>query len=708
VNENTLVRLLVRAGILPSVFLDDDFDASPEGALTVLSRKGLLNEKETLLKMSEMLRLPYLDLESRAVRQKCTFEKFESVLKTGYCRQIRALPLYEERDRTIVGVSNPFILEQVKGLEFALTFPVTLALCEERKLKVFLDELYTSSTSTQFDLLNDLSSEPVQLITQSEDEEIESGAGTTPPAIALCNKIIAGAVREGASDIHIEPSQVSVDIRYRIDGVMRSILEIPKRMQGHVLSRFKILASLDISERRRPQDGRIRVRVGAENLDLRIATIPGAFGEKIVLRLLRTETVEKTLSSLGMPFSMEDEIKDILSTRGKLLLATGPTGSGKTTTLYTCLQFLKDGTTTIETVENPIEYKIPGIHQIQVHEQIGVTFASVLRSVLRQDPDVIMIGEIRDRETAEIALQAAQTGHIVLSTLHTNDAPSAVLRLVNLGLDPYVVATCLAGVLAQRLVRTLCPTCSTTDATPHKSDLSLLEHYCLSREHLRSPIGCAQCGHTGYKGRKGIFSYLSLTDVIVDAIHSKSSIDRIEAIARRSGYHSLEEAGLRLVAEGSTTFDEIRELIPRHRNPNPFQAHEPTPQANSQPGKRKVIVIDDDPDMRALLTQLLTRERCEVIEAHNGSEGLEAYYNHHPSLILCDLSMPILDGKGFLLQLKNNDESRKVPVVILTAEENEDVEVSLLNLGAREFLRKNAPPSVILARLRRVLANVER
>jgi type IV pilus assembly protein PilB len=385
--------------------------------------------------------------------------------------------------------------------------------------------------------------------------------------------------------------------------------------------------------------------------------------------VLRADVAALTFQRLGLPKEIEPRVIHALHAQGKLLLTTGPTGSGKTTTLYTCLNYLRDGTNNIETVEDPVEFRIPGISQIQVNEAIDVTFASALRSVLRQDPDVIMVGEIRDEETADIALQAAQTGHLVLSSLHTNDAPSAVARLVNLGVDTYSIATGLAGVLAQRLVRRVCERCRVADDTIPPEILEKLKAALGPETSFLRGTGCAACRHTGFKGRVGLFSYLQITEALAELIHQKASMATLIDEAKRDGYRDLEEGAFDLLERGITSWAEVADYIAFADEPAP---QPPLPAQDAPEGTRalkriKVLLIDDDPDMRAVFSLVLSREAYEVIEAENGLDGLNKLYQHTPDLVLCDLMMPVMDGREFLLKIRGNADTRTIPVVMLTA-----------------------------------------
>ena len=365
-------------------------------------------------------------------------------------------------------------------------------------------------------------------------------AANDAPIIRMLNALLTQAAKDGASDIHIEPYERASAVRFRVDGGLRDVVQPNRALHAALISRLKIMAELDIAEKRLPQDGRISLRIGGRAIDVRVSTLPSAHGERAVLRLLDKTESKFTLEGLGMSGDVLSAFKRLTRQPHGIVLVTGPTGSGKTTSLYASLQTLDTGTTNVLTVEDPIEYELPGIGQTQVNVKIDLTFAKALRAILRQDPDVIMIGEIRDYETAQIAIQASLTGHLVLATLHTNDAPSAVTRLIDMGVEPFLLSSSLLGVLAQRLVRKLCVECRRQDAQ--------------GRWH---PVGCPVCAQTGYKGRTGVYELMLADDAVRDLIHKQAAESEIEAAAKRSGLRSMREDGERLIASGITSEEEV-------------------------------------------------------------------------------------------------------------------------------------------------------
>ncbi|MES2959964.1 MAG: type II secretion system ATPase GspE [Pseudomonadota bacterium] len=365
-------------------------------------------------------------------------------------------------------------------------------------------------------------------------------AANDAPIIRMLNALLTQAAKDGASDIHIEPYERNSSVRFRVDGTLREVVQPNRALHAALISRLKIMAELDIAEKRLPQDGRISLRIGGRAIDVRVSTLPSAHGERAVLRLLDKGEAKFTLESLGMSGDVLTSFQKLVQQPHGIVLVTGPTGSGKTTTLYAALQTLETSTTNVLTVEDPIEYELPGIGQTQVNPKIDLDFAKALRAILRQDPDVIMIGEIRDFETAQIAIQASLTGHLVLATLHTNDAPSAVTRLTDMGVEPFLLSSSLLGVLAQRLVRKLCPFCRRIDPR--------------GRYH---PVGCAECSMTGYKGRTGVYEMMVADDKVRALIHSRAAESQLFVAAEGAGLRSMREDGERLVEEGVTSAEEV-------------------------------------------------------------------------------------------------------------------------------------------------------
>ncbi len=478
-------------------------------------------------------------------------------LGSDYCRDRLVLPIRREKHRMLVGTADPdaiFLLDEIKARLDARS--IRHVLVDAADITRVLDDL-AHDLHDDYDveaILADVEDEDFELLNQKHEEEDDAQSS---PVVRYVNHIIQSAVRDGASDIHIEPEEQSLKVRFRIDGVLYEVMNPPRKMHASITSRIKIMAQLDIAERRLPQDGRIRATVLGRPLDLRVSTVPTPHGEKTVMRLLDNRSIDVPLDALGFPSTMLEQWKHEISRPHGIILVTGPTGSGKTTTLYASIQQMDLKRLNVSTVEDPVEYQLGDITQIQVHERIGLTFAGTLRSLLRQDPDVIMVGEIRDQETATIATQAALTGHLVLSTLHTNDAPSSVTRLINIGIEPFLVAGALNAVLAQRMARRICDQCRTDTAATTTDESELLARYGHAAPTLAHGTGCRACRGSGYAGRLGLYEFLQINDTLRDRVASSPSVTEFTRLCREQGMKTLREQGLLRVLDGTTTIEEV-------------------------------------------------------------------------------------------------------------------------------------------------------
>ncbi len=480
-------------------------------------------------------------------------------LTVDFCKEIMVLPLRMEGSRAVIGVLRPddvFLVDEVRRRLSVASVKVVVVTAFDIKGAL---EIAGAGKEEQVDvnqLLSEVQEADVQVEKKNDQEvDLEKEAAESP-VIKFVNHIIQTAVREGASDIHIEPAEKKLKVRFRIDGELYEMMQPPGAMGAAITSRLKIMANLDISERRLPQDGRIRCTVQGRKLDLRMSTLPNTYGEKTVMRILDTRSINVKLEDLGFDEDMLRIWRGLIEAPHGVVLVTGPTGSGKTTTLYSSLRCLDKNSMNISTVEDPVEYHLEGITQTQTHDRIGMTFAKALKALLRQDPDVIMVGEIRDQETALTAVQASLTGHLVLSTLHTNDAPSSITRLVNIGMEPFLVAAAVNGVLAQRLVRKICKECKfDKPATDEMRDF--LSTQGLNPDKLWSGKGCDKCRNTGYSGRLGIYELLSVDDSLRDVIVRNPNVSELRRMCTERGMITLRGDGLRKAAVGKTSVEEV-------------------------------------------------------------------------------------------------------------------------------------------------------
>ncbi len=511
--------------------------------------------------------MEYIDLEKSSIAPNAV-----NLIPDELMKKHLVLPLGTENGKLRVAVHDPLDLETPEVLRFRLGKEIRLVLAPKSRIKRYLDDLFNTSASTTIDktmdkTLKSLDATMDKSVDKSIDKSIDiagmneeaANDPTQAPIIKLVQAMIVEAVRNRASDIHIEPMKDRVRVRYRIDGECVERDRIPLRMKGPLISRLKIMAGIDIAEKRLPQDGRIKMAVDKANIDFRVSTLPAYHGESVVLRILRPDSVRIGIQSLG--FEEEDNkiFQKIIKRPNGIFLVTGPTGSGKTTTLYAALNELNRPDRKIITAEDPVEYNFTGINQCQVRDTIGLTFAKILRSMLRQAPNIILVGEIRDLEVAEVAIQAALTGHLVFSTLHTNDAPSAITRLIDMGVKPFLVASSIQAIMAQRLIRVLCPKCKQPDKDPNKSWLKLcgIADADLKDKTLYKPRGCDNCSGTGFRGRLGIFELMLMNNETRDLAFARAPTNKIRKAALAGGMKSLLADGRIKVLNGVTTAEEV-------------------------------------------------------------------------------------------------------------------------------------------------------
>ena len=480
-----------------------------------------------------------------------------NAISTRFIRENLVVPLEFKNNVLKVAMANPDDRTTVDALKVATAAETVVYAVEAKALDEYIAKFYGQETQNIGRIIEDMGEKGLEFV-REEEEDIGhlKDLASEAPIIKLVNLFITRAVESRASDIHIEPFEDELKVRYRIDGVLHEIEAVPKKLQAAIISRVKIMAKLNIAERRLPQDGRIRLKVGESEIDLRVSTIPVLYGESLVMRILRKEGIVINLDLLGFPPKTLGSFDQLINKPNGIILVTGPTGSGKTTTLYGALDKINSPDKKIITVEDPVEYQLKGVNQIQVKPQIGLNFASTLRHIVRQDPDIIMIGEIRDLETAEIAIQSALTGHLVFSTLHTNDAPSAITRLLEMGVENFLLSSTIRGILAQRLVRVICPSCRAADTS--SADKEELSAFGLETDiTLYRGRGCEQCGQTGYFGRYGIFELLVVEDNIRSLILKNADANQLRETARQHGMRTLFEDGSDKVRSGTTTLSEV-------------------------------------------------------------------------------------------------------------------------------------------------------
>jgi type IV pilus assembly protein PilB len=525
----------------------------------ILLSLGYVGEVDLARALATRLRLDYIELSETDVDRSVA-----SLIEPRLLRKYGVVPIRVRDGRMLVAMSDPTNIHAIEDLMMISGHPVTPVVALEREIQRVLNKVFAIGEGVE-ELLQEAAGESVEDVA-----ELELGTDVSAdeaPIIRLVSSILQQAVGDGASDVHVEPRARELTVRFRVDGVLREVMSIPPKLQSGVIARLKILANLDIAERRVPQDGRFSVRLGGQKIDFRVAALPTVFGEKLVLRLLDTSSVEVDLAKLGFAPSMFTKYQEVFNRPYGTILVTGPTGSGKSTTLYATLGELNSPERNIITVEDPVEYRMPGVNQVQVNSKIGLTFASGLRSILRSDPDIVMIGEIRDFETAKISVEAALTGHLVLATLHTNNAPAAVNRLIDMGVEPFLTSSAIDCVIAQRLARRLCEYCSEPLEVDEETLSGIKFPFKLAGEllgdglHFRRAVGCNRCGGTGYKGRVGIYEMMVATEEIRELILKRVSTDEIARVAEREGMVRLRDDGLLKAARGVTTIEEVLRTV---------------------------------------------------------------------------------------------------------------------------------------------------
>ena len=699
-------------------------------------RRGLITEEALLEALAKRFRMRVANVMSvtQAARE---------LVPEQLARKYRVLPLAITDSTLDIATADPHDLDCERTLAFATGRTVRMQLASPLRIADRLEEVYRLDTAV--DKLLQKVAGKYEVQTQAPTEEVSdialsADSANARPLIQLVDHILAEGIASRASDIHLEPEESGVAIRYRIDGVLRQSMVLPRAVGVPLVSRIKIISGLDIADRLRPQDGRSRVTVNGANVDLRVSTLPASHGEKIVIRILDARSTVLSIDSLGLNPDEKDRIVQLLQMREGVILVTGPTGSGKTTTLYSMLRHAQARKVNIVTVEDPVEYRLAGIVQVQVNEKAGLTFASALRSILRQDPDIVLVGEIRDKETATTAVQASLTGHLVLSTLHTIDAASSVTRLVDIGIESYKLAGALKGIVAQRLIRLLCKACRqpVTEPVPERLRRWVPEGTTLYRE-----VGCNECSQTGYRGRRAITEVLITTPELERRVTANESGERLAEAARDGGMKSLWESGVQHAVRGDTSFDELLrilempappEVIPRPKpavqepqRPAPSPAPRTSGSHRSVPaprhsgpvvrdeafqlidevhagrGGKTVLIVEDEEPLRRVLRDLLERDGFHVLEASNGVQALDQIDRGAPDVVVLDLNLPQLDGFGVLSRLRSRPATARLPVIILTAQGDEDSEVRVLEGGADDFLTKPFRPRALSARLHTLL-----
>jgi type IV pilus assembly protein PilB len=762
-----LLRFLVRAGLLTNELAQaaETHVRNPQNGKSLidwLKEKGAIDEEKLARSLAESSRLPFVDLPATALDSSVT-----ALVREELAVQHQIVPLRVSEQTLSVAMVNPLDRAALRAIEFATGKRVDAEVATQTAIHDALEHLYHLDEALDAYLKN-VPEEGDLPIAETVDQAATDIRGlirdtNLAPVVKLFNSILREALRAGASDIHIEAASSGLRVRNRVDGLLEEFIRLPKWVQDPLIARCKVLAKLDITEHRVPQDGRIQIRYGRSMVDLRVSSLPTQYGEKITMRVLDSGTAPTNLDRFAFSERDLNWIRQAITRPEGIILVTGPTGSGKTTTLYGMIAEIISPVRNIITIENPIEYQMDGVNQVEINEKQGLTFAGTLRSILRQDPDVILVGEIRDAETAGIALRAAQTGHLVLSTLHTNDAVCTIMRLLDLGIEPYMLASSLNLVIAQRLVRRVCEHC-TEPYEPDPAALRQLEIDPTGKRFQRGR-GCKQCRASGYAGRVGVFEVLPITPRLAKLIEKKSPESALRAQARADGMTSLSAHAAFRACIGATTVEEVLRVVdvglqaarcpscdrsvedtfavcphcatilrrnctscgqqleedwqicphcaaPAARLALPAAPLQPATAATPLPARPSVgprqyraLVVDDHVDMRRLISLSLEHSNLaiSVVTAASGAEAIDLAQQDPPDLVLLDVMMPGMDGFAVCEQLRGNVRTAFIPILMLTARDDAASRARGFLAGTDDYLGKPFARAELLARVRRLI-----
>jgi type II secretory ATPase GspE/PulE/Tfp pilus assembly ATPase PilB-like protein/ActR/RegA family two-component response regulator len=684
-----LVRIAERAGHGDAKRPGIAAGSAAPVAWTETTRAYGLSDAQLTALVAEYFRLDVADFQSADPNAAL-------LIPETMARKHLVFPLVEDDRNFVVATCDPTNVEAERALGFSTGRTPLFQVAAPGAIQDALDGRYSPERAVEKllgGMSDEIDDETVKLVEEMGPESISEDDARATPVIRLTSLIIRDGIAQGASDIHIEPGRRLGAVRYRVDGVLRKHMDLPMTALNRVISRIKVLSKLDIADRLRPQDGKARVQVKTRGYDLRVSTIPAGGAEKCVIRVLDSSAA-LSLDDLEIPKNELERLRQLLTYRDGILVVTGPTGSGKTTTLYGALRELADGKVNIMTVEDPIEYELPGITQTQVHTKQGMTFAGALRAMLRQDPDVILVGEIRDKETAVTAAQAAMTGHLVLTTVHANDAVSAIARLADLGSQYSPIAQTMRGAIAQRLLRRVCASCG----EPVRGKLTPDEQRLTERhgiEPVVRAVGCTECGFTGYRGRLPVNEVLIGGPRMQQAIEQRKGWATLMRVAQQGGMRTLHEVGLEWVTQGRTTLVEVERVLGQGLDDIAGEV---------ETGPPRILLVDDDEQARTLMRSLLERDGYAVDDAEDGNRAIDILKEDHDyQLVILDLAMPGLDGRQVLDQIRGSVETAALPVLIRTGTGSNELEAELLEAGADDYVEKSVDATRFMARVHAVL-----
>ena len=735
-NKSGLINdLLVRTGLIESTGLERarEIQLKNGGSLgKILADLGLVDEIAVSRAIARALKLDCLGEDLPEVLPECA-----GLLPVDFCRNRLVIPLSVNGNSLRLAMVDPLDYATIRDVLFRTSKEVVAVCANESTILALLGQSRSDATESQktYEMLTNVTPEG-EIVSEEEPDVVSDAAKlakdtTLAPVVRLVNLILSGAAKEGASDIHIEPKEKYLQVRQRVDGLLHDVFRVPKQLQDATISRLKIISGMDIADHRRSQDGRSQLRFEGKRIDLRVSSLPTQFGEKVVIRLLDQRRAQMTMNQLDLTPDNLRVLQALLLRPQGMILVTGPTGSGKSSTLYTSLNWVKSATNNIITIEDPIEYQLDGVNQVQINAKAGVTFAGGLRSILRQDPNIIFVGEIRDQETAGIALEAAQTGHLLLSTLHTNDAPGTISRLFDLGIEPFLVPASLIGILAQRLVRRSCLFCAVSREPSNESVEKIGGAARLpAKGNWLAGTGCDKCGQTGFKGRIGIHEMLQVTDELRALISRRAPEHEIRRAARGAGMRTLVEDGIAKAAQGLTTLEAILTVIapddasvgtdeagndalhntgssPKNKTTDAEKFRPPefeSPRTKESKEKARVLIVEDDRTITSVVKYFLELEGFEVSLAKDGLSGLATARLELPRVIVTDVNMPGMDGLMMVRALRADALTRDISILMLTSEESVESETLALTLGADDYILKPVEPRRLVARVKALIA----
>ncbi len=740
-----LGAILVHSGVITADILEKSLELKKAEGIPLgqaMITLGVINDVQLARALAVQHKLKFLSVKELEISSE-VIEKIPA--KTAEMYQV--LPIGIKGNNLHVAMVDPLLLHGIDDLRFMTGMSILVAVASEKELMAAIKKHYElGAADIDFDDGDFIEGE-IEILQQTEEEDekpkviqdLQDQSGL-PPIVRLANNVIAKAIKMEASDIHLEPRKEAAIVRFRVDGVMREIMQVGMPNYAPLVSRIKIVSNMDISVRRKAQDNKTQVKFGDLVYDLRVSTLPTSYGEKVTIRILNPASAKLAPEDLGFNDKDMKTLTTAISRPQGIVIVTGPTGSGKSSSLYACLNRLNTPMVNIVTVEDPVEFDVEGINQVPINPTSGITFAEGLRSILRQDPDIVTVGEVRDSETAEISFQAAQTGHLVLTTLHTNDASSAITRLMDLGINSFLITDAVNAVVGQRLARRTCPKCR-QETPPKDNEVEYLPAWLdLAKTKFYKGAGCKACQGAGYSGRIGLFEVLDITPALKEIVTQNISATEIGLAARAEGFTGMFEDGLDKASKGLTTIEEVLRTAPAYvevnanslqtndridRDDTPEQiekpgfgdqvlAHQRTvspsrvpaqkPAAPRASGEKIALVIDDNRIILKLLTRIMSGAGFTVITALNGQLAYDAAISRTPDIIITDYLMPVMNGLELIEKLRSTEATKDIPIIVLTSRDDKSTERTVIAAGANDFMKKPANAKRLMSRVERLIS----